>query len=108
MLKDDDSIGEAFIVAALAALMLVGVLVLMIPAYILHGWVVTILWAWFVVPIFHLPQISIPVAIGLEMLLIMLRPIQCKTDDKAWKAVVAAYVAPFVTLGVAYVAHSYI
>jgi hypothetical protein len=30
-----------------------------------EGWVLAILWGWFVVPVFGLPALSVPVAIGL-------------------------------------------
>lgn len=34
---------------------------------ILRGWVLSILWAWFVIPAFNVNQISIALAIGLTM-----------------------------------------
>lgn len=36
---------------------------------IVRGWVMTVLWSWFVVPTFHLPELSIPVAIGLSLMI---------------------------------------
>lgn len=34
---------------------------------ILHGWVLSILWRWFMVPTFHLPTLQIPAAIGISL-----------------------------------------
>ncbi len=39
--------------------------VLTIP---LHGWVFTVLWGWFVMPVFHLPPLKIAQACGLILL----------------------------------------
>jgi hypothetical protein len=36
------------------------------------GYVLSILWGWFIVQIFHVPQISIPLAIGIAMTIRML------------------------------------
>lgn len=40
---------------------------------ILQGWVLTVLWSWFVVPTFDLPELSIAVAIGLSLIVGMFR-----------------------------------
>lgn len=40
----------------------VGVIVL---GPIWSGYILSVLWAWFVVPVFHLPPLSIPFAIGI-------------------------------------------
>lgn len=36
-------------------------------ASLLNGWVLTKLWSWFIVPVFSAPQLSIPAAIGLYL-----------------------------------------
>lgn len=53
---------------ALAAL----VLALILVSPILNGWALTILWGWFVVPIFGLPALSISSAIGLGLVVNLL------------------------------------
>lgn len=35
---------------------------------ILSGWAMSILWGWFVVPVFNVPVLSIPAAIGLALI----------------------------------------
>lgn len=37
-------------------------------AMVWGGWVLTVLWAWFVVPTFHAPALSVPVAAGLRVM----------------------------------------
>ena len=39
-----------------------------------NGFVFTKLWAWFVAPTFDLPILSIPTAIGIQVLIVMLFP----------------------------------
>lgn len=45
-----------------------GILAALIASIFLKAWVITKLWAWFVVAAFALPQISMPVAYGLSVL----------------------------------------
>ncbi len=48
---------------------------------IYSGYALTVLWAWFVVPTFHLPQLSVVTAIGLAIVVSYLTH-QIDTDDK--------------------------
>ena len=48
-------------------------LVSAITGTVWSGYVITLLWKWFVVPTFGLPLLSIPLAIGLALLLTMFR-----------------------------------
>lgn len=43
-----------------------GVLVILIASVILSGFVLQLLWSWFVVPTFDAPSLTIPAAIGLS------------------------------------------
>ncbi len=45
------------------------ILLMAIPTVIFRAYVVTIIWGWFVVPLFGLPLLSIPYVIGLSILL---------------------------------------
>jgi len=42
-------------------------ILLWVYGYVLHGWVLTKLWAWFIVPTFALPALSLPAAIGVSV-----------------------------------------
>lgn len=38
-----------------------------VVASIFGGWVLTVLWRWFIIPTFGLPALSIPLAIGINL-----------------------------------------
>lgn len=46
-----------------------------------YGWALSVLWGWFVVPTFNLPQLSVPVAIGLTMTARLLMPTSYAQGD---------------------------
>jgi hypothetical protein len=56
-----DNIGLSYF--GLAVLAVVSVVV----GALMNGWVLSILWGWFVLPLFGLPSLSIPKAIGLAL-----------------------------------------
>jgi len=41
---------------------------LIVVSATMNGWALSILWGWFLVPAFGLPEISIPVAIGVALI----------------------------------------
>lgn len=48
----------------------VSVLTICVPiaaTTIINGWVLSILWGWFMVPILSLPQLSVPAAMGIAL-----------------------------------------
>lgn len=49
-------------------LKVVGVLLLSFVVAIYEGWVLTVLWKWFVASTFALPLLSIPVALGITII----------------------------------------
>jgi hypothetical protein len=49
---------------------------------LLNGWAFTKLWSWFIVPVFSAPQLSIPAAIGLYLVVSFLTHQYIKDDDK--------------------------
>jgi hypothetical protein len=52
-------------------LAIIGFMVLFIVSPIWYGYVLSILWGWFILPAFHTPQISIPLAIGISIVVRM-------------------------------------
>ena len=73
----------------------------------LNGWVLSILWLWFVVPL-GVPAIGIAQAVGLATLIGMLRRGSLKSDD-AEPLITAAtlLVSPFLYLGCGALAHHF-
>jgi hypothetical protein len=49
--------------------LLTAVILMVITSTIVNGWALSLLWAWFVVPIFELPTLSLMQAIGIAMLI---------------------------------------
>lgn len=60
------SSGGGWLLAGFLSLLLMTP-VTMVLSSIVQGWVLTYLWAWFVVPLFHAPVLSLPAAIGLRL-----------------------------------------
>lgn len=52
----------------MALLGCLGYIIVAIPLTIYRGWALTILWGWFAVPLFEVPELSIPFGIGLSLL----------------------------------------
>lgn len=71
-----------------------------------EGFVVSVLWGWFMVPMFHLPPMRIPYAIGIALLVGMLVHRTRKEGDEPETAMVIAYgiVVPLVCLGFGWIA----
>ena len=69
-----------------------GLIVLIVLALvigtIIGGWVLSVMWGWFIVPIFHLPQLPIVYAIGIDLVVSFLTVPSHKIDtDKKGDAV---------------------
>ena len=85
------TLGEAAGVAAIGVfvlpLTLLFVLVASTPFSLLDAWIFTQLWAWFVVPSFHLPVISVWVAFGLGLMYKLWAAdiqVKIKPDETNW------------------------
>lgn len=67
------------------------------------AWAAVQLWAWFVVPAFELPPLSIPLVFGLRVLLTLLHSVPVPpaptpaTEDAAWESAVNRVVMMAVT-----------
>lgn len=99
----------------LAIWMLLTLVMGAVAATVLRGLVLAQLWKWFIVPAFGLPQISIPLAIGLSVILNYFLVTKNKREDKdekmnseqlaegAVKAITAEVVAAFFVLLVGWI-----
>ena len=82
-----------------------GVASAMVISSIVGGWALSVMWGWFVVPLFGLPALSIPYAIGLSL---TLNYLIANSDDKRNKdedrteaalyAIIIAFVRPLLVL----------
>ena len=75
---------------------------------ILEGAVLATLWGWFLVPL-GLPVISIPVAVGLSVIVNLVTPSPPKTDKgKEWKQLGMIAFKAIILLMVGWVAHQFV
>ena len=76
---------------------------------IFQGWVLTVLWSWFIVPTFSLPQLSIPVAIGLTLLVGMFKSYtvkrEKKTSQESLTEAIAVVLIPLFVLFLGWIVH---
>lgn len=83
---------------------LIGMLILfplIILGTVLNGWVLTILWGWFMVPIFNLPALTLVPAMGVALVIgYLTKNVGVKADENAAAAMI---VYPFITLLIGYV-----
>jgi len=90
----------------------VGFVALMVVSSILNGYVLSILWGWFVVPVFHLSPLTIVPAIGVALVVSYLthQTNDCQekersTSEKIAYAVAVAVVKPLLALCLGWVVH---
>lgn len=81
--------------AALITFMAAGIFGLMITASIARGWAFSVLWGWFVVPIFGLPEIGIAQAIGIAITLSLITHQYVPSKEKdTWMPILTALLSP--------------
>lgn len=101
------------------ALTCVGLLVLVVVSIVvgavMNGYVLSVLWGWFVVPIFNVPPLSVATAIGLSLAIGMLvkhgnssSEKKKETSDAIIEIVSAAVFAPLFTLFIGWIVKSFI
>ena len=96
----------------LGILIAVGFCVVITLGIIVHGFVLSKLWEWFIVPQFQLAPLSIPVAAGIGMFTTTITGIsqvslsQAKNRDKT--TIVALIILPFCTLILGYILQLFI
>jgi len=81
--------------------------VLLVVSTLLNGWVFSILWAWFIIPVFGLPALTIGQAIGLSMVVTFLtyQYVDNQKSDKEtnYAVIVLPLAKPFMYLAIGYV-----
>lgn len=92
-------------------LVVLGFIGIMFVSSILNGWAFSILWGWFVVPLFSLPVLSVPAAIGLAMCVSFVahhQTFQKDAETDTTKAITYSIVKPFAALLVGYIVKQFI
>ena len=69
------------------------------------GFVTTKVWAWFVAPTFDLPSLSIPTAIGIQVLILLLSPkSNANENTKDFAEILSfSFAFPLVALAIAWI-----
>jgi hypothetical protein len=93
----------------IAAALIIGVIALVALAVIWRGFVLSVMWGWFLVPI-GLPNIGLALAIGISATVAMMTHQATQSSEKSdgGKAVAMLFVAPLLMLGVGWVVHQYV
>jgi hypothetical protein len=76
--------------------------------YILHGWALSIVWGWFMVPLFSLPALSVPFAIGLILTRALVFPIRSPDTKNPGSAMALSFVSPLLAVLIGWVAKMFI
>lgn len=96
-----------FIGASIAILGVIAFIILTVTALtVLNGFVLSQMWAWFVVPLFGLPALTIPYAIGLSMVFSLFthrKPDMNKDKKAAWGELGMMVVGRLLVLAIGYV-----
>ena len=104
-----DSVGFKIVgysIVGIGLVVLIGLIVVL--GYMISGLVLSILWGWFMVPLFEVPEISILEAIGITLVVhLFMRRLATKTDidaeseistTKIGKALARSFIVPLITL----------
>ena len=82
-----------------------------------RGYVLSILWGWFVSPVFHIAQISIALAIGLSLVIGMFTYQSSSSESKdkkesageaVLKALAVAFLSPLFVLALGAIIHAFV
>lgn len=94
----------------LPLLIVLGTFAVLVPIAIWRGYVLSILWAWFMVPTFGLPALSLAAAIGVAMVISFLtyQHSNCQEKeqsfgDKLTNTFGVAFIYPLLSLGMGWV-----
>ena len=107
MSKETESVVTVLGAGCLVVLLLAG-------ASIVQGFVLAQMWAWFVVPLFHLPALSVAAAIGLALTVGMVtRNSEPEDKDKSTAerlitSLIKAFLAPVITLAMGWIVKGFI
>ena len=89
--------------------LLLGVAGLIVVSSLLNGYVLSVVWGWFFVPVLNLPPISVLQAIGIAMVVSFLTYHDSgkKSSEQETATLVAMiFVRPFITLFFGWILHS--
>lgn len=95
----------------MALLLIVGFILILIMSVMWSGYILSILWSWFMVPIFGLPELSVPAAIGVAIVFgYFTRGIKMSAESrKDWAETIStAFLTPLVFLFMGWIVKSFL
>lgn len=100
----------AWIIVLLLVVLIVGIV--MIYGTLACAFVLRYLWVWFIIPVFHLPELTMGQAAGLGLVIAFLthQTTTNKEEDDSGKKngkIAAALLSPWITLGIGYLIHTF-
>jgi len=76
---------------------------------LLRGWALSVLWSWFMVPIFHAPPLSIAQATAVSLVVSLLCHQQIpQKDDETWDAITYPLLVPLIAVAIGWIVKGYI
>ena len=81
-------------------------ILLAIPASIANAYALSVVWGWFIVSTFGLPEISIPVALGIALIATILKSNSGNStefNEELFVKIITATITPFMYIGIGYV-----
>ncbi len=93
-------------------LVIIGGIVVYIATAVLYGFTLSVLWSWFVVKPFHTVALSIPLAIGISMLVTFLtyhyNPRQESEKGDWGKSIAFSVIYSLMVLGMGAIVHAFV
>lgn len=94
-------------------LKLIGAMAIIPLSIIWNGYVLSIVWDWFIVETFKAPNLSIPIAIGIQAIIGFItyksETTKEKTDETIFLiAVTEAFIVPLFYLGLCYIVYQFV
>lgn len=96
------------VAAALFAIVAVGGWI--VAMTLLRGWVFSLLWQWFIVPIFHLPAIGVAQAIAISLVVSHLtyQHVPNKKSESVWQPMLTAFFIHILALAMGYMLKGFV
>lgn len=94
-------------------LVILGFVALLVVSSIFNGYVLSVLWGWFIIPVFNLPELTVVPAIGIAMVVSYLTYQYNESDEsddkifgeKIGKLIVMAILRPLLVLFFGWIVH---
>lgn len=96
------------VAAVFVAVIVAGLFLLMALAWIWEGYVLSILWGWYAVPLFKLPELSVAAAVGIAVTVGMVTSQYVPKKDKDQMVYAYIFLKPAMALLIGWIALRYV